>query len=359
MSLAALSAAEAGAPRGAPPLSRRRKAALIVQLALADGRALPLAELPEDAQVDLTRELGRIRLVDRETLASVAEEFLDSLDNLGLSASGGLDRAIEALSSHISPEAAARARAEVARARGLDPWPRVVALPPAELQALMENESTEVAAVCLSKLDVGKAAELLARLPGPLARRITYAVSLTSGIQPPAVRRIGEALAAQYAVKPEKAFEAPPVDRVGAILNSSKTATREAVLDALEEEDPAFAEDVRRAIFTFKDIPARLAAIDVPVVLRAVDNDRLVTALAAAMATGGAEASAAEYLLDNISQRLADNLRDEMKGKTGLKRSVAEAAWGEVVTAIRTRAESGEITLVEPSSGEDEEETLG
>ena len=340
-------------------LSRRRKAALIVQLALADGHKLPLATLPEEVQLDLTRELGQVRLVDKSTLEAVAEEFLSNLDHLGLSRSGGLDGALSALAEQLSPGAAARARSEVALIKGIDPWPQVLGLAVDDLKPLMEQESAEVAAVLLSKLEVPKAAALLALLPGPLARRITYGVSLTAGIEPAAVRRIGQALAAQYAVKPDRAFVAPPVERVGAILNSSKTATRESVLEALKEEDPEFAENVRRAIFTFKDIPERLAALDVPAVLRAIDNDRLVTALAAAMAIGGAEATAAEYLLDNISQRLADSIRDEMSTKTGIRKTVAEAAWGDVVTAIRTRAESGEITLVQKTDGGDEDDTVG
>ncbi|SHI90175.1 FliG C-terminal domain-containing protein [Wenxinia saemankumensis] len=343
----------AGPP--AAPMTQRRKAALVVQLALAEGQALPLASLPEEVQLDLTREMGDLRLVDRATLEQVAEEFLASLEGLGLSAPGGLDNVLKALTDHLSPAAAARVRNEVARARGIDPWPAILALPVEELVTLMNSESTEVAAIALSKLDVAKAADLLGRLPGPAARRITYAVSRTSAVGPHAVRRIGAALCAQYAVKPEKAFSATPVERVGAILNSSKSDTREAVLAALEEDDPAFAEDVRRAIFTFKDIPSRVAPIDVPTILRAIDNDTLVTALAAARAAGGPEGEAADHLLQNISQRLADGLRDEMEGRKDIKRKVAEAAFSEVVAAIRKRAEAGEITLVDPAESDEEE----
>ncbi|WP_428983607.1 hypothetical protein [Psychrosphaera aquimarina] len=44
-----------------------------------------------------------------------------------------------------------------------------------KLLPILENESIEVAAVLLSKIDVARAAELLGKLPGPQARRITYA----------------------------------------------------------------------------------------------------------------------------------------------------------------------------------------
>ena len=355
----ALGSPAADVPPPLPVLTPRRKAAMIVQYLLAEGQGLPLASLPEDVQLDLTRELGSVRMVDRATLMEVIEEFLGQLDGLGFATPGGLDHAVAALSDHLSPSAAAKMRSELARARGIDPWPQVADLPVDDLVRLMQQESTEVAAVALSKLQVEKAAELLTRLPGATARRITYAMSRTEAVQPAAVLRIGRALAADYAIKPERAFDRPSVQRVGAILNSAKTETREAMLEALQQEDEGFADGVRRVLFTFADIPKRVRALDMAVVLRGLDNEMLITALAAARAVGGEEGAAADYMLDNVSQRLADSLRDEMTLKTGIKRSVAEGAWAEVIAAIRMRAEAGEITLVTPKEDAEEEETLG
>lgn len=73
------------------------------------------------------------------------------------------------------------------------------------LRPVMENESTEVAAV-LSKLNVPKAAELLGAIPGPRAREITYAVSQTSGESPSVVDCIGLSLATQLSMVQVMAF---------------------------------------------------------------------------------------------------------------------------------------------------------
>lgn len=45
------------APTARPQLTKRRKAAVVVQMLLADGQRLSLSRLPEDVQLDLTREL--------------------------------------------------------------------------------------------------------------------------------------------------------------------------------------------------------------------------------------------------------------------------------------------------------------
>ena len=68
----------------AASLDQRRKAAIVVRFLLSDGMRPPLAALPEDAQVALTREMGRLPLVDRTTLDSVIQEFADALEEVGL-----------------------------------------------------------------------------------------------------------------------------------------------------------------------------------------------------------------------------------------------------------------------------------
>jgi len=329
-----------------PALSRRRKAAMVVQLMISEGRSLDLAALPEEVQVSLTRELGALRLVDRATLRAVATEFADGIEGLGLAVPGGMDEALAALDGRISPATAARLRAEAGPPRGDDSWARLTALPCPELVPLMTGECAEIAAVALSKLPVAKAAELLGLLPGERARRITHAMSQTSTIGPDAVERIGAALAAEHCRPVNHAFEHPAPNRLGEILNSSGSATRDAVLDGLEADDPDFAQHVRKAIFTFPDIPARLAASDAPAVLRRIDQPMLITALAAAQALGEGFGAAAAHLLDNISQRMAQGLRDEIAERGAVRKVEGETAMSEVVAAIRAAADEGDIALV-------------
>lgn len=329
-------------------LPRSRKAAMVVQYLLREGHDIPLAKMPEDIQMRLTHELGALKVVDRATLDTVAREFADELGNVALTVPGNIEGAFAALEGKLSPQAAARLREQAAAKQGADPWTQVLALDPDKIAHVLQTESIEVGAVLLSKLPTGKAAEILGMLPGELARRIAYAVSRTAGVLPDAVTRIGTALARQYCSAAAPAFLQPPSQRVGAILNSSGAETREQVLEGLGSEDEAFAEQVRKAIFTFTDIPARLETPDVPKIIRDIPGADLVTALSAAAEEGGPAAEAAEFVLSNMSQRMADSLREEMGERGKVKKSDAEAAQAAVVSAIRAAADAGTITLVEP-----------
>ena len=325
-------------------LSKRAKAAIVVRLLLNEGADIPLEDLPDELQANLTHQMGNMRVVDRDTLAAVVAEFSDEVERIGLSFPDGIAGALDALDGTISRQTAARLRKEAGVRQSGDPWARLKELGPERLLPVLEHESIEVAAVMLSKLPVALAADLLGRLPGPQARRITYAVSLTGAVTPDAVDRIGLSLASQLDAQPARAFDNDPVERVGAILNSSTTLTRDDVLTGLDETDMGFANAVRRAIFTFANIPKRIAPRDIPRILREVDPAQLITALAGAEAAGNG--ATLEYILENMSGRMADQLREDLTEAGSVKPADAETAMADIVTVIRQMEQSGDLLLV-------------
>lgn len=320
-------------------LTKRQKAAVIVRLLMAEGSPIPVTALTEDMQADLTEEMGQLRLVDRDTLNAVISEFVAELEGVGLAFPGGMEGALKAMDGHISSEAASRLRR--AGAGPADPWERLNALPPEKLLPVLRDEAVEVAAVVISKLPVSRAAELLGKLPGERARRVAYAVSQTGNVDPATVRRIGQTIAQQLEAEPPRAFDAGPGERVGAILNISGTRTREDVLAGLDAEDAAFSAEVRKSIFTFAHVPHRVAAADVPKVMRVVDQSVVVTAMTASP-------DVAEFLLGNLSQRLAQSFRDEMAERSPPSEKDGEAAMTAVIEGIRRLEAAREITLIQP-----------
>lgn len=343
-------------PRRAPTaarLSRKQKAAIIVRFLLNEGADVSLTSLPDSLQEVLTTQMGSMRYVDRGTLADVVGEFAAELEAMGLTFPRGVAGALHALDGRISSQTAARLRKEAGVRQFGDPWEQVRHATADQLLPILMAESTEVAAVMLSKLDVTRAADLLARMPGDRARRITYAVSQTGNVTPDAVDRIGLSLAAQLHDLPVRAFTDGPVQRVGAILNSSPSATRDALLSGLDETDQDFAIQVRRAIFTFANIPDRVEPGDVPRILREVDQGVLVTALAAAMA--GPLSAVAEYLLDNVTKRMGEAIREEIEEAGTIKPRAGEEAMTEIVNAIRRLEAEGEITLIAPEDDDEED----
>ena len=328
-------------------LSRRRKAAMIVQLLFKNGDGIPLTRMPPRLQAALAHEMGAIRRVGKDTVQAVAEEFIAELESVGLSADGDTLKALDALGDKIDPELAEKLRADILAARSGDPWPVIVALSEEDLVTLLTVQSIQVGGVVLSKLPVKKAADVLGKLDGARARQITFGMSQTADISPEAVKRIGNALIEDHCRRPSVAFRHRPDSRLGAILNTSASATRDDVLTALQDADPVFADDVRKKIFTFADIADRLKPNDVAICLRNVDNDDIGTAIAAALAGNEGEKRGAEFILSNMSQRMADQLREAAADRGRVPRQDGEKAMNAVTTVIREMAEDGLITYRE------------
>lgn len=327
----------------AQSLTRAQKAAIIVRLLLADGADLPLSEFPEELQHSLTRSMGSMKSITRETMDEVVQEFLSEIDSVGMFFPGGLDGALKVLEGALSPTMVTRLRREAGGVFYGDPWEKVVNLPLDVLLVAMESEAIEVCAVMLSKLAVPHAAELLGMIDGERARRIAFAISQTKSVTPEAVRRIGISLATQLNNRPPVAFDDDPVDRVGAILNFAAASRRDEVLDGLDAENKEFGALVRRAIFTFSNIPQRIHKRDLAKIIRIADQADLVTSLAYAQQSS--DQQAVDFILENMSNRLANSITDEIKDAGSIKVSDGEGAQSRIVNVVRRLEETGDLSL--------------
>ena len=326
-------------------LQPQQKAAVIVRLLLGQGLSPGVNKLPTHHQTKLAHIISKLGTINRATLAEVVREFTDDIDNLALSFPDGHAETLELLEPHLSPSALEEFRAAAEQGDSNDPWTRVSKQPVERLAPLMDSESAEVCAVLLSKLSVAKAAALLADLPEDRAEVLTHTVALTETITPDLVDRIGAHLARMLEAIPPQAFHKTAAERVGAILNSTPQAARDKVLDRLNTRDALFAKDVRRSIFSFTHIPERVDPPDVPIIIRKANAQMVNLALAAGLA---AAPLSVEFLLENMSKRLAEQLRDEAEGRGAPKPEEGEAAMAEFVSTIRELEAAGDLTLLPP-----------
>ncbi|MBU3029231.1 FliG C-terminal domain-containing protein [Paracoccus marinaquae] len=331
-------------------LSPRQKAAVIVRLLLDDDEAGSLTRLDSEAQTLLAEEMAGMELIDRQTRDAVITEFCDRLAAVGVTFPGDLDGTLAMLGGKLSDDSTDRLRRLAAMSGRGDPWARVAALPKENILALANSESTEIVALMLSKLPVARASEVFFALSRDRARSVAQAMSLTDGIGAAALNRVGLILLHAAEALPRPAIDTPMAGRMGAILNFATADLREEVLESLEQNDAGFADGVRRAIFIFAHIPTRIEPRDVPRIVREVEQPVLIRALSAPDAV---DAAAAEFLLSNLSQRMADGLREEMEGLGKLRPRDFDEAKTEVIAAIRRLETEGELTLILPAEDED------
>ena len=111
----------------------------------------------------------------------------------------------------------------------------------------------------------------------------------------------------------------------------------------VDHRQAEFAGRVRKAIFTWANIPRRIDPRDVPRIVREVDAMTITRALAGA---AGDNAPTVGFLLSGLSSRLADSMREEMETIGKVTAKDAEEAMNAVVAAIRRMEQAGELFLL-------------
>ena len=129
---------------------------------------------------------------------------------------------------------------------------------------------------------------------------------------------------------------------MGEILNASPATLRDQLLRDLETADQGFATSVRKSIFTYQDIAIRLTERDVPTVMRDVAGDDLMLVIAAGQPEDMVSNS---FLLDNMSKRMADTLREDATALPPPDTDAYERAASRIAGAVRGMADAGTITL--------------
>ncbi|MCY4334530.1 MAG: flagellar motor switch protein FliG [Litoreibacter sp.] len=335
---------------GVPALAGPQKAAIIVQMILSEGGSLPLTSLSSTGQARLMKDFVEIGRVDKATMESVVADLERDMSMLGLSFPRSVADALETLEAHLNPDVVDDLRGKLGLAAPPSPWLQITEMPVSKLIELIPAEDTKVAAIVLSKLDPEQASEVLDRMPPEEATELAFAMQSTKKVSPEMLNKVGQSLLHALPKEKPKAFSDAPELRVANMLNSASPDRRDELLEQLAEKDPEFAANVRSNIFTFGDIATRIKDVDVLKITRDLSQEELVLAMAYAMET---EKEACEFILSNISSRMADAMREEIADSDEIGKKQGEDAMGKVTTAVRALADLGEISIMPPPSDDD------
>jgi flagellar motor switch protein FliG len=135
-----------------------------------------------------------------------------------------------------------------------------------------------------------------------------------------------------------------PAELIAGLMNNISSEARDGFLGFLEAQEPRLAQDVQRTMFTFEDIPARIAGRDVATILRDLPEESLLRALKLGEAQGSVTVP---YILENLPRRLSERYVEELAGLPEVGKREGEAAQIELTKAIQALARDGTIRFVD------------
>jgi flagellar motor switch protein FliG len=219
------------------------------------------------------------------------------------------------------------------------PLARLEHAPPDAVAALLSTEPPQLIAAILSRLEPKSAAAILGAMPVERQSTVIAHVSQMTELPAKVVEDVATALAGELPT--DDAATLVSVDgiaKAAEMLNAAGKGASTAILQRIEADNAAMANEVRQAMFTFEDI-ARLDARAMRELLKEVPTERLTLALK------GASPELLSAVFAGLSERAADLIKDDLELLVKARKSDVEAARKEILeTALRLEAE-GRVDL--------------
>lgn len=325
-----------------------QKAALILA-ALGPDAAGPLIERVGDQHLrTFTEAFARLKTIPREELLAVVSEFLGHFEGGEGALKGGFEEAKSLIAHFKGEDPTKRLLEDVSAPGGPTIWRRLEGVKDAALADYLAQQHPQVVAVVLSRLNSEKASSVLGKFEIGLAQKVVRRLAAPMPVRKEALRVLADTIEREFLLPAKKAAKAhKPGEMVGALMNNLPADKRDALLKFIQDEAPDIFEDVKSVILTFQDIPARVPANAVPMLVREVESDVFLKAIKYGKQNAP---EAVAYIFKNISQRMGQQYEEQMGAMKQVTVMDAEAAQQQVMAGLRRLVASGEITLVEPAS---------
>lgn len=229
--------------------------------------------------------------------------------------------------------------------RKRDPFISIRSADIATLASVLEKEHPQATAVVLSELTPKKSSEILACFDEGIQLSTVSRMAETASISQDAKNRIAEMVCerldeltggdGQAAVHPDQALR-----KVAMVLRNLGKDIRDGLLGAIEEKDSDAAEKVSALMVIWDDIPS-VADRSMQEALRGVDSGKIALALVKA------EDDVTAKIKENISERAAATIEEEMSLMSAPKQEEVLEGREVIVKALRAMNDRDELNFVE------------
>jgi flagellar motor switch protein FliG len=318
-----------------------RKVAIVMMMIGNEASAQILRELDDDEVQEISREITKVQMLTAEEAEGVLEEFYEMSVAHDYAIKGGLDYAHKLLVNAFGPDHAKKIYDRLVKTLSNETvnFDALQKTEPAQLAKFIHSEHPQTIALVLSHLNSSQAAGLLGSLPAELRADVALRMASLDQISPEIVIKIAKVIGTKLKSVGELSREAyGGVNAVAEMMNRLDSNACMEILEHIEKENPALGETIRHLMFVFEDL-LLLDQNAVKELLAKVDRKILTVALK------GTSDQMKKHMLQAMSQRGADMLREDMDGLGPIKIKDVEAAQQQIIAVVRQLEAEGVINL--------------
>lgn len=327
-------------------MSGKQKAAILLISLGTELSASILKGMREDEIEDLTMEIANLRRVAPELKDKVQEDFYQICQAQDYIAAGGIDYAREMLEKALGAGKAHDIISKLTATLQIRPFDFARKTEPGQLLNFIQNEHPQTIALVMSYLNPEQAGVLLSALPAMQQVEVAKRIATMDRTSPEVLREVEGVLEKKLSSFVMQDFTiAGGVETAVSILNRVDRGTEKTIMEALEEEAPELADEIKKRMFVFEDL-TMLDDRSIQRVLREIDMKDL------AMALKTASGEVSNLIFKNMSKRAVEMLKEDINMMGPVRLRDVEEAQQKVVNVVRQLEDSGEIII--SRGGEDE-----
>ena len=324
---------------------RARTKIAILTIALGQEVSAEVMKYLSDFEIEvIAQTITELDVVTSEQENDVLEEFKQLLLAGRYVSQGGINFARGTLEKALGPRKA-QALLDRVTSTTSSGFYMLRNVDPNQIIPFISKEHPQTIALILSQLDAAQAAGVLNGLSEEVQADVAYRIARMENISPQILRELERSLATDLqTILSGQITEIGGPKAVAEIVNRTGRSTEKSVLERLDAQDPALAEEVRNQMFVFDDL-GTFTDRELGVLLREVEIKDLAVAIQGASAE----------LVERIQVNLGAERLDELNRAVGqLDETVAisdvEDVQLRIVQTARQLEEAGQLRIIRGES---------
>ena len=295
-------------------------------------------ELDEKSIQKVGKCMSDITYVSSDIVNIVTNEFLKNFNSDVNLAVSGKDFLQQVVSKTLDEETAREVFKVIGNESTSTPFRDLAYVPTDKLFNMIKGEHPQTIALILSYLPYEKSAEILNLFPEVRKTDIALRIVTIGQVQDELIREVDEAMKNDISKIGTATRKFDGVEILASILNEVGGDAEEVILSHIEKEDGDLADSIRQKMFIFEDL---LQAEDRSFreILQNVDNQGLAKALKTA------PEELKEKIFNNLSERAADMLKEDMEIMGPIRLKEVEEAQQNILRITKKLEAEGKIVL--------------
>jgi len=326
-------------------LSSNEKAAIVLIAMGKEISAQIMRHLSEPEIERLSTEIAKVENIDSKTEIAVLDEFYSMLKASEYISEGGINYAREVLEESLGKNRAEAIMKKIQATLNPKGFSLLKDVDPIHLLEFIRNEHPQTIALILSQLTPAQASQVLSQLPEDVQTDVAMRIATMEKISPEVITEIESVLDVHLKeVISGNLAASGGIKAVASILNLVDRSAEKSILGNMEMENPELTSNIKNLMFVFEDLLI-LEDKSIQLILKEVDTKELAVALKAA------SDELKEKIFKNVSDRVAEMIKEEMEYAGPMRLSVVEEAQQRIVEVVRRLEEEQQIVIVRGGEG--------